>query len=204
MKLYYHPFSQHARRVRIVCHELGLTPELVPIALDKGEGKSPAFLRLNPAHAVPVIDDAGFVLAESHAIMRYLCLQHRGERFYPVETTRRAEVDQWLDWTHCKLNPPIQTLTIQLMFMGDKSDPALVLAARREAADALQVLEAGLAARRGIGNAQRSLADIAMATTLALYVACKGDLDETPRVRGWFNDLNDQAAFVATQAPAMR
>lgn len=203
MKLYYHPFSQHARRVRILCHELGLTPELTPVALERGEHKLPAFLRLNPAHAVPVLDDAGFVLAESHAIMRYLCQRHGGERFYPDDIARRAKVDQWLDWTHCRLNPPIQTLTIQLMFMGDKSDPTVVGVARREAGEALQVLEDGLAVRRGIGSHQVSLADIAVATTLALHVACKGDLDATPRVRTWFDDQRGQAAFVATEPIAM-
>ena len=202
MKLYYHPFSQHARRVRMLCHELGLKPELMPVALESGEHKLPKYLRLNPAHAVPVLDDAGFVLAESHAIMRYLCQRHGGERFYPVDIARRAEVDQWLDWTHCRLNPPIQTLTIQLMFMGDKSDPNVVEVARREAGEALQVLEEGLAVGRGIGNQQVSLADIGIATTLALYVACKGELDATPRVRSWFNNQRGRAAFVATEPTA--
>jgi glutathione S-transferase len=200
MKLYHHPFSQHARRVRMLCQELALTPELVPVALENGEHKTPEFLRRNPAHAVPVLDDAGFVLAESHAIMRYLCQRHGGERFYPVDIARRAEVDQWLDWTHCKLNPPVQTLAIQLMFMGGKSEPMVVEMARREAAEALQALEDGLTVRRGIGNAQDSLADIAIATTLALYAACKGDLDATPQVRRWFDDQRKRAAFVATQS----
>lgn len=203
MKLYHHPFSQHARRVRILCHELGLTPELIPVALEKGEHMAPEFLRLNSAHAVPVLDDGGFVLAESHAIMRYLCQRHGGERFYPVDIAQRAQVDQWLDWTHCKLNPPIQTLAIQLMFMGDKSDPAVVQTARREAAQALQVLEGALPLQRGVGSPQSSLADIAAATTLALYAACQGDLESAPGVRSWFDRLRSQEAFVATQAPAM-
>lgn len=203
MKLYYHPFSQHARRARIVSHELGLKPELIPVALEKGEHMAAEFLHLNPAHAVPVLDDGGFVLAESHAIMRYLCQRHGGERFYPVDVARRAEVDQWLDWTHCKLNPPIQTLAIQMLFMGDKSDPAVVQAARRDAAQALLVLEVGLPLKRGIGGPQTSLADIAAATTLDLYRACNGDLDSAPRVSSWFDKLRAEPAFVATQSPAM-
>jgi glutathione S-transferase len=203
MKLYYHPFSQHARRVRVLCHELGLAPELALVAIDKGEHMSPQFLQLNPAHAVPLLDDAGWVLAESHAIMRYLCQRYGGERFYPTDTARRAEVDQWLDWTHCRLNPPVQTLAIQLMSRGDKADPAVVKAAREEAAQALQVLEAGLKLGRGVGGQQISVADIAAATTVALYTACNGASDATPRVRMWLGDLQAQPAFVATQPPAL-
>jgi glutathione S-transferase len=199
MKLYYHPLSQHARRVRVLCYELGLRPELVPVAIEKGENRSADFLRLSAAHAIPVMDDDGFVLAESHAIMRYLCAQHAGESFYPQDVRQRALVDQWLDWNHCKLNPPIQTLTIQTMFMGPKADPQVIQASRQDAAEALEVLETGLADERGIGTRQVNLADIAIATTLGLYVACKGSFEAAPRALSWYADIDQRPSFVATR-----
>ena len=198
MKLYYHPFSQHARRVRVLCQELGLKPELMLVALEKGEHLARKFVGLNPAHAVPVLDDDGFVLAESNAIMRYLCDRHHGDRFYPRDGAARALVDQWLDWNHCKLNPPLQTLTVQLMFMGDKADAGIVDKARREADEALKVLDAGLLAGRGMGGKEASLADVAIATTVALHEPCGVSLEAVPRVRSWYEGIKRWPSFAAT------
>lgn len=143
--------------------------------------------RHQPAHAVPVLDDAGFLLAESHAIRRYLCQRYGGERFYPADAARRALVDQWLDWNHCKPNPPVQSLAIQLMFMGDKADPSAVQTARRDAGEALPVLDDGLAIKRGIGERQHSLADIAIATHIGALRCMRrhlaGDAARTSMVR---------------------
>lgn len=200
MKLYFHPFSQHSRRVRMLCHELNLELDLVLVAMERGEHRAPDFLSLNPAHAVPVLDDAGFVLAESHAIMRYLCQKHGADHLYPSELQRRACVDQWLDWTHCSLNPPIQVMAIQLLFAGDQRDMTLVERARVEARQALHVLETGLASKRGIGG-ELSLADIALVTTLGLYEMCGGNLDENARIRDYYGKLKSIPSFAAT-APA--
>lgn len=202
MKLYFHPFSQHARRVRILCQELGLKPDLVPVGLQRGEHMAADFLRINPAHAVPVLDDAGVILAESHAIMRYLCAKHGGERFFPAEPARRAYVDQWLDWTHCTLNPPVQTLAIQTLFAGDKAEPSVVENARQGALEALQVLDVGLTSLRGIGG-ETSLADIALGTTLALYEMCAGSFAGAARVQAHYQRLKTLPSFAATE-PSMK
>lgn len=59
MKLYMHPASQHVRRVLVVCEELSLNLETVPVAIEKGEHKSRDFLKMNPAGQVPVfVEDA--------------------------------------------------------------------------------------------------------------------------------------------------
>ena len=197
MKLHHHPMSQHARRVRMLCHELGLNPQLVLVALERGEHRLASFTALNLAHAVPVLEDDGLVLAESHTIMRYLCDKHDGQRFYPRDAASRAFVDQWLDWTHCKLNPPIQTRFIQLFMFKDKADPAVLSAAEHELTDALAVLGAGLAAQRGIGGKQPTLADLAIASSLALYEATGASID-APAVGRWYREQKRSAAFKAT------
>jgi glutathione S-transferase len=200
MKLYYHPFSQHSRRVRIVCHELALEPELVLVALDTGEHKTPDFMALNPAHAVPVLQDADYVLAESHAIMRYLCLTRGGDRLYAMDPARRAWIDQWLDWNHVKLNPPVQTLAMQVLFAGPNRDDGVVERARREIGAELAVLESGLKARRGIGG-EVALADISIGTTLALYELSQEVLKPYPTIERWYGALKGLPSFQTTAPP---
>lgn len=52
---------------------------------------------MNPQHTVPVLDDNGFILTESRAIMQYLANAYaKNDTFYPKITKKRAIVDQML------------------------------------------------------------------------------------------------------------
>lgn len=54
------------------------------VALRTGEHKQEAFTKINPVQLVPVIDDGGFVLTESVAIIQYLCNRYDlPEHWYP-------------------------------------------------------------------------------------------------------------------------
>ena len=54
----------------------------------------------NPRATVPIMDDDGFVLWESHAIMEYLCVKHGWEDLLPTELHARAKVSQYLHFHH--------------------------------------------------------------------------------------------------------
>jgi glutathione S-transferase len=69
--------------------------EVNPLA---GENKTEEYLKVNPGGKIPAIDDDGFTLCESNAIMKYLCRKHKSD-FYPDEIKAQAEVDKWLDFT---------------------------------------------------------------------------------------------------------
>lgn len=54
-------------------------------------------LQLNPQKEIPVLDDNGFLLSESVAIMQYLCDKYRPESsLYPKDPVQRALVNQRL------------------------------------------------------------------------------------------------------------
>ncbi len=85
MRLYHHPFSFNARRAGMAAIQLGVPVEPVFVDLPKGAQRQPQFLKLNPNHRVPALEDDGFILWESHAIMQYLADKTPGQALYPLE-----------------------------------------------------------------------------------------------------------------------
>ena len=55
---------------------------------------------MNPNSLVPTIDDDGFVLWESHAIVRYLAAKHGAGTLWPADLKQRADSDRWMDWAY--------------------------------------------------------------------------------------------------------
>ncbi|KAI6154597.1 glutathione S-transferase-like protein [Pisolithus tinctorius] len=79
IKIYGHAIAPTVRLVAEVCNEKEIQYELVPVAVYKGEHKTPAFKQFQPFGQVPYIDDDGFILYESRAICRYLAKKYEGQ-----------------------------------------------------------------------------------------------------------------------------
>lgn len=97
MKLYYHPASITSRPVVLFLAEKGIAAELRVIDLMTGEHHQEPFVSLNPNKLVPVLDDDGFILTESGAILKYLA-EKIGAPEYPTALQPRARVHERMDW----------------------------------------------------------------------------------------------------------
>src|SRR5215470_9984851 len=63
------------------------------------------FRTMNPHGRVPVIDDNGTVVWESHAILRYLAARYGPSQFWSEDASERSQVDRWMDWAQTALQP---------------------------------------------------------------------------------------------------
>jgi hypothetical protein len=130
MRLYHHPYSFNARRAVMTALHLKSPVELVYVDLQKGEQRQPKFLALNPNHKVPVLEDDGFILWESCAIMQYLADKTPRQTVYPAETRARADVNRWLFWSSQHFSPAIGILNWERVVKGmlglGAADPAEV------------------------------------------------------------------------------
>ena len=72
MRMYTFASSPNCWKVLAVARELSLPVETIPVDLFKGEARTSAFLAKNPNGRVPVLEEDGFVLWESNAILAYL------------------------------------------------------------------------------------------------------------------------------------
>lgn len=97
MKLHFHPVSTTSRAVLLFCAEEKISYEPVFVDLMKGAHYQDDFIALNASAQVPVLEDDGFVLTESSAILKYLA-EKTGSAAYPKDLKARARVNEVMDW----------------------------------------------------------------------------------------------------------
>ena len=88
--------SVNVKKALWAAEELGLKYERIDAGMQFGVSKTPEYLKMNPNSLVPTIDDDGFVLWESHAIVRYLAAKHGAGTLWPADlqgARRRRALD---------------------------------------------------------------------------------------------------------------
>ena len=106
--------SVNVQKVAWCADELGLAYERRDAGGKFGVNDTPEYLAMNPNGLVPVIEDEGFVLYESNAIVRYLCARERSALF-PEDLRRRADVDRWMEWQSTNFTPAMGPAFWQLV-----------------------------------------------------------------------------------------
>src|SRR4051794_14117356 len=105
MILYYGAISPKARRALAALYQLGFEPELKPVEFFSPTFDEQAFARLNPNGLVPILDDDGFVLWESNAIMQYAADRKGDGSLWPKDPRGRADVSRWQFWAVAHFEP---------------------------------------------------------------------------------------------------
>ena len=80
-------------RVEWALEETGLPYRVRPLDHTGGELNGDAYSRISPFHQIPVVDDNGFVVAESAAILLYLA--EKAGKLIPDDVAGRTRVTQW-------------------------------------------------------------------------------------------------------------
>ncbi|XP_052799757.1 glutathione S-transferase theta-1-like [Mya arenaria] len=108
VEFYYDLRSQPCRAVYLFLKATGIdfTPKVTDLL--KGEQNQPELVKKNPYHKLPLIDDDGFILVESVAIMRYLAMKNNvADSWLPRNDVKQmARVDEFLNWHHLCVRKP--------------------------------------------------------------------------------------------------
>ena len=193
MKLYNVAYSGNSYKVRLLRAQVGIACDIVEIDILQGESRTPEFLKINPNGRTPVLDDNGFVLAESNAILAYLA---RGTKFLPEDRQRWALVFQWLFFEQYSHEPYIATSRFLLQHKPDTPERAAALAVRRDSGwAALKVMEDHLS-KNDFFVTDYSIADIAVFAYT--HVSHEGGfpLDDFPKIRAWIERVKTQPGFI--------
>jgi glutathione S-transferase len=193
MKLYNVQYSGNSYKVRLLLALLGIPCEMIEVDILKGESRTAEFLKVNPNGRTPVLDDNGFVLAESNAILAYLA---RGTRFLPEDRKKFALVFQWMFFEQYSHEPYIATSRFWLQHKPDSPEKTALLASKRDGGwAALRIMEDHLS-KNDFFVGDHSIADIALFAYT--HVAHEGGfpLDDFPNVRAWIERVKAQPGFV--------
>ena len=98
MKLYVLPPSPRAFKVIALKNHLGIECEMHIVDLAKGDQLTPEYIAMNPNKKMPVLEDDGFVLWESNAILFYMAAKHPDRGLWPTDLKAQADVLRWLAW----------------------------------------------------------------------------------------------------------
>src|SRR4029078_470285 len=97
MKLYMHPVSTAARPVRLLIAENSIACDEELVDLTTGAHHQEPYASLNPSRLVPMLEDDGFRLTESSAILKYPTHTYNLAS-YPKDLKKRARVNEVMDW----------------------------------------------------------------------------------------------------------
>ncbi|CAM5218944.1 Glutathione S-transferase OS=Castellaniella defragrans OX=75697 GN=HNR28_002973 PE=4 SV=1 [Castellaniella defragrans] len=95
--------SPYAMAAYVALAEKGVSFEVSPVDLDKGEQRSPAYRALSATGKVPLLVQGDFTLAESSAIIEYVNEAFSGHALYPSDVRQRAQARQVQAWLRTDL-----------------------------------------------------------------------------------------------------
>lgn len=154
------------------------------------------FRMLNPNAKVPCLNDDGFVLWESHAIVRYLARQYGDARLIPDDTKDKAIADQWIDWAAnegwADLRPVFMGLV--RMPLADR-DMASIEAHQRLIGRKLAIVDRWLADRPFVVTDTLTIGDIPLGCLVYRWYALDMPHRDLANLRRWYDNLTNRPGF---------
>jgi glutathione S-transferase len=166
-KLYYHPLSTFARRVRIAILEKSIPMDLVEIDMGAGAHKKPDYLALNPYGRVPTLVEDGFVLYESTAILDYLEATHPAPPLVPADAKGRAHVAMHVKLCDLEMGRQTGTIIFPKRFLPrDRWNEKAMAAAKSDIEKHLAIVDRQLGSGEWLVGDRFSLAEVCYAPFL--------------------------------------
>ncbi|KDD17980.1 glutathione S-transferase [Bordetella bronchiseptica] len=182
--------SVNVQKVMWAVRELALPHTFVEAGGQFGGLDTPEYLRMNPNRKVPLIDDGGFILWESNAIVRYLGARYGEGAISPADSCVRADADRWMDWQTTEWQPSMLPAFMGLVRTApEQRDAAAIEASARKAGKIALMLENALAGRDFIAGPQFSMGDIALGCAAHRWLGLPIERPATPHISAWYRRL---------------
>jgi glutathione S-transferase len=196
LKLWGRVNSINVQKVLWALDELRLPYERIDAGMAFGVVNEPFYKKMNPNSRVPTIDDDGFILWESNAIVRYLAAKHGAGTLWPNDLRQRADADRWMDWASNHVGPAITPVFWGLVRTPpEKRNMAQIEAEAEKTAQQFQVLEQALDGRDYVAGSAFTMGDIVVGVNVYRWYALDVKRPRLPRVEAYHTRLQQRPAF---------
>jgi len=187
-----------AFRALWIAKELGLDYEHVPVEIGQAGARKADYLALNPNGRLPTIDDDGFVLWESLAIILYLAKKHATGSLYPATLEGEAQCWKWSLWAVQEVDRGVNIWSLHAVRLPPADRDAQRLAEALKVLEApFKVLDTSLEGRPYLLGADFTVADLNVAAVISRAIDM--DLSATPRVGPWLKRCLERPAARAAR-----
>ncbi len=194
IKLYRNPKSGHCHRVELMMALLGIPYETIDLDMANGAHKAPDYLKISPYGLVPAIDDNGYTLDDSNAIITYLVQTYaKGSQWLPTDGKTAAEVQRWLSAAAGPIYSGPCAARLVTVFGAGLDHKAAIETAH----GFFKVMEAHLEGKEWLAGSSATIADVAGYSYIAHAPEGGVSLDNYPNIRAWLARIEKLDGFVA-------
>jgi glutathione S-transferase len=188
--------SINVQKVMWAVGELGLAHEHIDAGGSFGGLDTDEFGAMNPNRRVPVVDDDGTVVWESHAIVRYLAAKYGAGSLWPEDAGARARSDLWTDWVLADLQPAFIGLFWNLYRTPEEQrNWNLIRQGIARSAILFQLLDRHLGEHAFIAGDVLTMGDIPAGAQLYRYFELEIDRPSLPNVEAWYARLQEREPY---------
>lgn len=189
--------SVNVQKVMWAVGELGLPHEHIDAGGPFGGLDTEEFGALNPNRRVPVIDDGGTIIWESHAIVRYLATKYGAGTLAPRDAGAYAKSDMWMDWVTADLQPAFIGGVFWKFYRTPEAQRNWPLIRQGVARSAIlfRMLDQQLDGRAFVAGDTLTIGDIPAGAQLYRYFNLEIDRPNLPNVEAWYARLQEREAY---------
>jgi glutathione S-transferase len=199
LKLLGRKTSSNVMEVLWLCAELGIEYEREDIGGPFGGNDEPEYLAKNPNGLVPTIEDNGFILWESNAIVRYLAATHgAGSTIWPDDPRLRAEADKWMDWQLSTISRVMQPIFFNLVRKPpEERDMTAVASGIKDGHQVWGILDKHLAGSNFVAGEHLTVGDIPAGIHAFRWFTLVEEKDRPsmPNLEAWYGRLQERPVY---------
>src|SRR6185295_14718913 len=186
--------SVNVKKALWCVEELGLPYGRTDAGMQFGVVNTPEYRAMNPNGLVPTMDEDGFILWESHSIVRYLAARHGKGVLWPTDERTRATANQWMDWAFTFQSGVRDAFWNLIRTPSEKRDAQAIENARVKSGEMARILDAALANRQYVAGSF-SMGDIPIGCEVQRWIRLPMERPRLPSLEAWFERLCARAAF---------
>lgn len=197
LKIWGRKNSSNVRKALWIAEELHLPYETVDAGGAFGLVDGPEYRAKNPNGRIPMIEDDGFVLWESNAIVRYLAGRYApGSALHPADPQQRAVADKWMDWTTSTFAEPFrQVFWGVLRTPAEQQDWVQINGAIKTVQSLLVVVDEALVEQPYLSGGDFGMGDIPLGSFIYAWFEMPIERPSMPHLESWYERLKARPAY---------